>query len=916
MTTNRLVRSAAAGAALLGGVLGLPYLLLTYLGNPIPATLPSPARIVWWLRSGQFDDHAAVSVLAYVLWACWVIFVVQIAAQLPGSVRAAVQARRGGQLPMSRTRNLIGGGAVQALLMALLMTLFVPRSALAATSSGPVDSSGLMSVRPAAVGVPVPGVDLGRGEQQAASVHVVAQGDNLWDIAAVYLGDSNRWPEIYEKNVGVLQPDGQVLTNPDIILPGWKLTMPVVAGSPTQGPVRPPSQVAQVSSFIPHDAESPSAVPAAEPTEPMRPTVQVSHTSPSAELEHTQAALRDRAAVNLGVDGYVGIGLAAGIAAALAAGRLRRRARARAHFPIPLDDVPADRATEVTAQLERAHLLTLAPPDVGYVQDEDDPYLTEWVVAEPPVPVERSHDEFGLPGLRASAEQEVIRTRKTLEAPAELAWGTTADGNSVPFMADEAAVDALALDGDGADAALRALMIAASTAEGVPDCGTATRVVTTVAVIKRVFGKAELGDVPRIRTAADLSTALDEIEDEISERRAQLRKLGLRNAADVRRFKPDHLMQPMLLITLPPGASHDLRLTDAVEAGRSLDIHAMVLGTLAGVTSVELDADGKTRAEQDQPASFLDGTRAFHVSMDAAEEALSVISEATPTVCQPAEPPVEAEVVPSPRTAASAEVSKPFGRPEPPVRVEVFDGLGVIVNGCDISGRFRPRLRTLLAYLGVNPAGAPREYLLQEIFALEVTTKTRHKFSTELSEIRRALRAAAPELTDAAFIDDDPRTERLRFEAATISSDLDLFTRLLDAANRAAQADQIEYLTEAVRLYRGPVLPIIEADWVETVREQQRRRALDAYHRLAHLVEGADLGYTIHLLENAIDVDRYNIETYQFLMRAQAAKGDMSAVRRTFELLGVQMEDLDDGVDQASLDLFERLTQGAGLGKR
>ncbi|MEZ0108622.1 DNA-binding SARP family transcriptional activator/LysM repeat protein [Catenulispora sp. EB89] len=905
MTTNRVLRSAAAGTALLGGVLGLPYVLLAYVGSPIPAKTPSVSRIVWWLRSGQFDDHAAVVVLAYVLWACWAIFTVQVAAQLPGAVRTAIQVRHGGRLQIGRTRSLIGGGAVQVLLTALLVTVLVPRGAIAAASVSNVASA---SPRPAAVGVADPGATPTASGGTAKRAHVVEQGETLWDIAGRYLGNANRWPEVYQENVGVPQPDGLVLTNPDVILPGWRLTLPASVAS-IVSPAYVPLPSLQAVAPKPHDPE---------PTLPAPATAQqFSHDRghpavPASPVQRSRTTPRDRVAVGIGTDVYVGIGLAAGIAAALAAGRLRRRTRGRAQFPIPLDDLPSS-AGGSGADLERAHLLTVAPPDQGYVQDEEDPYLADWVVEEPPAPVEHSNDGFGLPVLRASAEQEVIRTRKTLEAPVELAWGTAADGSSVPFVAEEAAADALALGGEGADAALRALMIAASAAEGVPDCGTATRVVTTMAVVERVFGSIGPLDVPRIKTVADLPAALDEVEDEIGERRGQLRKLGLRNAADVRRFKPDHLMQPLLLITLPPDASDDVRLTDVIEAGRGLDVHAMVMGQLAGVPSVNVSADGETRAERNQTASPLDGTRAFHMSMETAEEALGVLSEGMPTTSQPVGRAADEGIVPGPRTATSANVSEPFGHPEPPVRIEVFDGLGVVVNGCDISGRFRPRLRTLLAYLGVNPAGAPREYLLQEIFALEVTTKTRHKFSTELSEIRRALRAAAPELSDAAFIDDDPRTERLRFEAATITSDLDLFTRLLASANKAAPADQVEYLTEAIRLYRGPVLPIIEADWVEPVREQQRRRALDAYHRLAHLVEAADLGYAIHLLENAIDVDRYNIETYQRLMRAQAEKGDLTAVRRTFELLSVHMEDLDDAVDQESLDLFERLTRGEPL---
>lgn len=865
MTTNRIVRSAAAGTALLGGVVGLPCLLLSYVGNPVPAAMPTPEWFVWWLRSGQFDEHAAVVVLAYVLWACWAIFTVQVAVQLPEALRAVGQVRSGGGVEAARSRSLIGGGAVQVLLTAFLVTVLVPRGAFAAASEP--NGAGGGSARPAAVGMPVPGAASVASESWAEQVHVVEHGDTLWDIAAQCLGDPDRWPEVYQHNVGVPQPDGLVLTNPDVILPGWKLTLPGPTTAVTS-PAHIPPVTPQAGGVEEPDSDSIPDLPAPSPPQQGAAT-ETDHALPTAVVEASRAAPRDRVAVSLGANGYVGIGLAAGVAAALTAGRLRRRARGRAHFPIVLDDdVPEERAG-VSAELERAHYLTLAPPDHGYIQDEEDPYLTEWAVAEPVAPVERSFDGFGLPVLRASAEQEVIRTRAALEAPAELAWGTSVASSSVPFTAESVAADGLALDGEGTDAALRALIVAASAAEGIPDCGTATRVITTKAVVERVFGTAGNFEAPRISTVADLPAALDYLEDEIGDRRGQLRKLGLRNASDVRRFKPDHLMQPLLVITLPPDSSDEVRLTEVIEAGHGLDIHAMVLGPLADVPSVHVAADGETQAEPGQPVSDLNGTYAFQMSVKAAEEALGVLAEAVTTAHEPAEPAAPEGVLPGQRAAAPAHVTEPpLGQPEPPVRVEVFDGLGVVVNGCDISGRFRPRLRTLLAYLGVHPAGAPREYLLQEVFALEVTTKTRHKFSTELSEIRRALRAVAPELADAAFIDDDPRTERLRFEPTTITTDLELFTRLLAAANTATPAEQIDYLREAVRLYRGPVLPIVDTDWVEPVREQQRRRALDAYHRLASLVEATDPSYAVHLLENAIDVDRYNIETYQRLMRA------------------------------------------------
>ena len=50
--------------------------------------------------------------------------------------------------------------------------------------------------------------------------------DTLWDIADRYLGDGLRYKEIWELNKGVVQPDGRVLKNADLIYPGWVMKLP------------------------------------------------------------------------------------------------------------------------------------------------------------------------------------------------------------------------------------------------------------------------------------------------------------------------------------------------------------------------------------------------------------------------------------------------------------------------------------------------------------------------------------------------------------------------------------------------------------------------------------------------------------------------------------------------------------------
>jgi LysM domain len=79
----------------------------------------------------------------------------------------------------------------------------------------------------------------------------VAPGDDLSGLAAAYLGDEAKWPDLFEANKG--RSFGEVTFNqPDMIMPGWELNLPTPAAPEeiievvTPTPAAPPSVVAPV----------------------------------------------------------------------------------------------------------------------------------------------------------------------------------------------------------------------------------------------------------------------------------------------------------------------------------------------------------------------------------------------------------------------------------------------------------------------------------------------------------------------------------------------------------------------------------------------------------------------------------------------------------------------------------------------
>ncbi|GAA5122546.1 hypothetical protein GCM10023339_41120 [Alloalcanivorax gelatiniphagus] len=72
----------------------------------------------------------------------------------------------------------------------------------------------------------------------ATASYTVKAGDTLGTIARDTLGDADRYMDIYRASAGIVQRDGDTLTDPDLICPGWTLAIPSPHPLPRPAPVQ------------------------------------------------------------------------------------------------------------------------------------------------------------------------------------------------------------------------------------------------------------------------------------------------------------------------------------------------------------------------------------------------------------------------------------------------------------------------------------------------------------------------------------------------------------------------------------------------------------------------------------------------------------------------------------------------------
>lgn len=193
-------------------------------------------------------------------------------------------------------------------------------------------------------------------QTEPATTYVVRDGDTLWDIAEQEYGDASRYPEIFDASHNTVQPGGDRLSDPNLIRPGWRLTVPVAPAEEPgtredpdlDGGHEPRLPPAENEAPTPAPREAPTAGPTPEPTtDPSTPTP-----GTGADRSDEEAHDPDQTLPQWIVLGLTGAGaLLAGALLITLRARGRTNLRYRRPGEIPVPPSPELRPIEKTAHL-------------------------------------------------------------------------------------------------------------------------------------------------------------------------------------------------------------------------------------------------------------------------------------------------------------------------------------------------------------------------------------------------------------------------------------------------------------------------------------------------------------------------------------------------------------------------------------
>ncbi len=213
--TNR-IRSLAALLALFALLVGVPMLLALVAGWPLPRRAPDWSRISTAVQQGDIPGETVIKVLAVLVWIAWAQLAWAVVWELMVNVPRSNRGQLAQPAPLVPTGVGRGIGRLVALALSIGITLAsTPTPSLARPAAAVAMAPRAPSASTVVLDASGPGN--ATAVEQVRSWRV-AEGDSLWDIAVVALGDGSRSSEIIDLNWQLRSPRdvraGQVLRLP------------------------------------------------------------------------------------------------------------------------------------------------------------------------------------------------------------------------------------------------------------------------------------------------------------------------------------------------------------------------------------------------------------------------------------------------------------------------------------------------------------------------------------------------------------------------------------------------------------------------------------------------------------------------------------------------------------------------------
>jgi DNA-binding SARP family transcriptional activator len=230
---HRRTRGLLAGIILLAATIGLPVAVAATIGDPLHAWTSIHAR--------QASDIGVMAILAIVFYLAWASFVIPVAVEIVVTVTAWIthRPRREFRLPLLGAQQDLARTLISAVLLLLPSVAASVSTASVSSHAQPVTATLSAHSRP--LHLATNGYEVGGQKSSVAPVssdHHPAARDrtyvipetggmrSYWALAEHYLGDGQRWEEIWHLNSGRVHADGTAMDTPRRLAGGWTILIP------------------------------------------------------------------------------------------------------------------------------------------------------------------------------------------------------------------------------------------------------------------------------------------------------------------------------------------------------------------------------------------------------------------------------------------------------------------------------------------------------------------------------------------------------------------------------------------------------------------------------------------------------------------------------------------------------------------